>query len=233
MSNRLVAAARTALSAGTRTAVTKPTINPNLVYNGDFEITPAFVAATNVVNRDINGTAAGNNTPRSRWGWFTNTVTGTVAAQFDTSVSHGGSASLKISTLATASRIDVGNSQFTTGATARYGWVKVSPNTSYNFSYWMKTNVTSGSSTGANILIQELQSDFTTVAATTNLPGTAVATTQGFTQYSTTITTNAATQFLRIRPTLIGNAGAGTLIMDAWFDDISITLATSPARLTA
>jgi len=227
---RTVGSARTL--ASTRTTTTARTTATNLVYNGDFEIAPAFTAATNTVNRDINGTAAGINTPRSAWGWYTNTVTGTVGAQFDTAQFHSGTTSMKLSTLATASRIAISNSQFTTGLASRYGWVLVAPNTTYNFQMWAKTTANSGAATsGLQANLVELNSDGTTQAASTSV-FTGVNTTTDWTLYTKQITTTATSNYVRILIDLVGNNGTGTLVMDAWVDGIQMVPATLPGRTT-
>ena len=49
---------------------------------------------------------------------------------------------------------------------------------------------------------------------------TKVKTTTGWTKYTTVFTTNSATREVNIEPRIYGHTGTGTLIMDAWFDDI-------------
>src|SRR5690606_25576719 len=59
-------------------------VNRNLVYNGDFEYAPPFVAATTTSGRWIDGTAAGSTT-NNLFGWWC--FEGVGLARFDDSVS--------------------------------------------------------------------------------------------------------------------------------------------------
>lgn len=208
-------------------------VNGNLVYNGDFEYAPVVNAAqTSGVNRWIDGSAGGALDPAGRhFGWGTITMTGTVAAQYDTTVKYSGNASLKLSTTATGSVIYVRTSKGTSASDIQSPTViPVLPSTSYTMTYRMKTNLVSGSaSSGASGAISERNGGFATVLTTR---GTAVTTTTDWTQYSITVTTGATTRFICPDLGVTGNDGAGTLIMDAWFDDIVLT-PTTPITRTA
>lgn len=187
------------------------------VPNGGFESAPAFTAATTTNARWVNGTAAGSTT-NDQWGWAKSDTQGTSAVQFDNSTSHSGSGSLKLSTQAVASRIEVTVATNSTAASLnRYG-VRVSPSIKYTGSYWMSTNFVSGDSAdGAYLVFSEVNATGGGIAS--NLPSK-VKTTTGWTQYSVSFTTNASTSFVQPRMRVYGQTGTATLIMDAWFDDI-------------
>lgn len=220
---------------------TRKLVNNNLVYNGDFEIAPP--AATNVAttagDRWIDGTAGGSApSAQSVFGWAYYNWTTSYAAQIDTTTSHGGSASLKLSTTATASTVGV---QINTQSTASHlsNNIPMLPSTSYTLSCWVKTNVVSGTSTtGARVQFITRTGDGTTGVTTTNVV-TGLLTTQDWTQYTTTFTTGATARFGTPSLQIVGNDGAGTLIMDMWIDDIQlypttpVTRSTATGRLTA
>lgn len=189
-------------------------------HNGYFEVAPSFVAATATNARWIDGTSAGSNAARSAYMWAIQTLTGAAVAQFDSATFHSGSNSLKLSTTGTGQRVDARLIKSGSGAAAAPFYIKARPSTAYRYSIWIKTNVTSGSSTGAGLLLAELASDASTNPATPVSVATAV--TQDWTQYTGTFTTSATTAFFTPRLSVIGNGGAGTLIMDAWFDDFEI-----------
>src|SRR5882672_4340678 len=123
----------------------------NLIFNGDFESAPSFTAATTTTARWIDGTAAGSTTADT-WGWAMNNHTGTSQIQFDSSVSHAGANSLKLSTLATASRADAGIATAVNAANiAKYG-IPALASTTYTVSFFQQTTVSSGSSTSGMFL---------------------------------------------------------------------------------
>ncbi|MBP6045258.1 carbohydrate binding domain-containing protein [Candidatus Woesebacteria bacterium] len=189
----------------------------DIMNNGDFENAPAFTAATTTNIRFINGTAAGSVSDTLGRGWGTRTVTGTASAQYDTAEFHSGAVSMKILTGATGSAIEVSN--VTTGNLYQH----VSPDTVYDYSFWMKTQYTSGDSTlGAHIgfKIRNAAGSNTATTVSSN-----VKTTTGWTQYTGQITTNSTADSITPSLQILGNAGTGTMIMTAWFDDIVITRA--------
>jgi hypothetical protein len=90
----------------------------------------------------------------------------------------------------------------------------------------MKTNYVSGNGRGAFFRV----SDYTGArAAITSYSTTAVKTTTDWTFYSTTFTTGSTSQYGRIGLYTWGQDSPATLIMDAWFDDITLTT-TAPYR---
>lgn len=211
---------------------TASTSTGNILYNGGFEIAPTFVAATTTTSRWIDGTAAGSAALASRYGWGVN-ITGTDAAQFDNSVFRSGSNSLKLSTLAAASFLEARPVIGTVSAIKiNNAGIRAVPNTSYTVTYWMKTNFVSGSATnGARVDCLELSSTSSTLV--TNSVGSYVKITTDWTQYTFTFTTNASTVYLMVRPEIYGHQGAATLIMDAWFDDITVVCNAGIGRVAA
>lgn len=200
----------------------------NIINNSDFEIYPSFTAATNTITRWIDGTASGS-ASNSTYKWATQNLTGTAAAQFDTSVFKTGSASMELSTLATNSQVGVSPVTATTVAALAIGGIRISPSTSYTCSVWMKTNYVSGdSSDGANI--QFVTRDLAGTALSLNVT-TLVKTTTDWTQYTVTFTSDATAAYITPRMYVQGTSGAATLIMDAWFDGISVKKTTNPGRI--
>ena len=95
----------------------------------------------------------------------------------------------------------------------------------------MKTNYVSGDSNhGANIAWL-VSSGAGASDATTNT--TLIKTTTGWTQYTGTFTTTATARFLTPRLTLYGHTGTATLIMDAWFANITLTPTTNTIRIAS
>ena len=211
---------------------TRQAVNQNLVKNGNFEYAPPFVAAGNTAVRWIDGTAAGSSS-NDLFRWSFRSKAGTATAQFDSTNQHSGSSSLKVSTTAVASFIETAqynSAGMPTASDAATYLIKVSPSTSYTYSYWMKTNYVSGdSSSGATIAFQEVAPTGGTVLATN--VGTYVKTTTGWTLYTGTFTTNVGTGAISVDPRIYGHTGTATLIMDAWFDDIVLTPTTAVTRM--
>jgi hypothetical protein len=203
------------------TAKVNEEVGQNLLRFGTFESAPAFIAATTASSRWIDGSAAGSTT-NDIYGWEIQTATGTVSAQFDNANAQSGTYSLKISTLATASRVDTGIiiNASTVSNIYKYG-IPVYPSTTYKISYYMKTQYNSGAgSSGATLRITEYSSAGATGASAN---GTVVATTTAFTLYTFNVTTASTANYINVIPLIIGNTGTATLIMDAWYDDIVIT----------
>lgn len=190
------------------------------IRNAGFDYQPAFTAASNTQATWIDGTAAGTTTDPG-YGWAVLEKTGTAAAQFDTSTAAVGSGSMKLSTLATGSLITVSNIRLTTDPSQA---CPASGSTAYTCTFRMKTNVTSGdSNNGASIAFVERNAAGTLLASNTS---TEVKTTTDWTLYTVSFTSNASTVWIAPRLQCTGSTGAGTLIMDAWFDDIKISAST-------
>jgi len=218
----------------TRTAISYPSrkeLGHNLIYNGDFEHSPEFTAATTTSVRFIDGTASGSTTDAS-YGWAMGKG-GTAEAQFDTSVSHSGTTSLKLSTTATASYIECYVPTIANGRSTYNGKViPVRPMTSYTYSFWMKTNYVSGDATNgayAALLFSDA-GGLSNGGCTATINTSIVKTTQDWTQYTGTFTTNAVDAYMQINLRIYGQQGTGTLIMDAWFDNITLDLTSSSSR---
>jgi hypothetical protein len=193
----------------------------NLISNGDFEYAPPFTAATATTGRWIDGTAAGSSNSSSPyiWGLFGSSLS--TAAQFDSAEKKSGTYSLKLSTLS-GNRICTVAPQITT---TTQGLFSVLPSTTYSYSFWMKTNRTSGSSAGA--YIDFLERNGVGTAGLSHI-STQVATTTDWTYYSGSFTTASTCRFIAPKIFVEGNTGTANLIMDAWFDDI--TLVKSPVQ---
>jgi hypothetical protein len=196
-------------------------VGQNLVVNGGFESVPSFTAATTISNVWINGTASGSATDDTwRWAAETTGAAGSRSCQFDSSTFNSGSNSMKLSTLATSSAINVSifPSSNTTN-TPHYG-IPVYPGTTYILSFYLKTNYTSGDSNdGAFVSLITRKPDNT--SGTTQV-STKVKITADWTQYTISTTPSAGFTLLQIRLGIIGNTGTATLIMDAWFDDLTL-----------
>ena len=205
-------------------------VNGNLVFNGDFEIAPVVNVATTSGGVYVDGTAGGDSSGRQTiFGWFVWNYTTSWEAKFDTSVSHSGNASMKISTTATGSTVGL-RASIHASSSFKQNNIPVLPNTSYTYSGWVKTNLVSGSATtGARLqfVTSTGTADVTTTTAVTGLVAT-----QDWTQYTGTFTTAATARFITPVMQIVGNDGTGTLIMDAWFDDITLT-PTTPTTRTA
>ena len=206
-----------------RTALTFPkrkTVE-NLLTNGDFEYAPPFTAATNTTSRWIDGTAGGSGASQSPYTWGLFGASLSTSAQFDTAQTKTGQYSLKLSTLS-ANRICTVAPQI---AVTTQGIPSALPSTTYSYSFWMKTNKTSGDSAGA--YIDFLERNGAGNAGTSHL-STQVNTTTDWTYYSGSFTTASTCRFITPKLFVEGNTGTATLIMDAWFDDI--TLVKSPVQ---
>lgn len=210
---------------------TRKLVNDNLVYNGDFEYAPVVNVAQTSGSTWIDGSSAGQTTgSTSIFGFSTSTITGSWAVLFDKTTANSGSTSLKISTTGTASYISVFSSRTRSPAATPIGF-DVLPNTSYICSVAIKTNLVSGSATtGARVRFLE-RNGFLVTVVTNATPS--ITTTTNWTTYSQTFTTGSATRYILPILEIVGNDGTGTLIMDAWFDDIQLRQTTLPTRSPA
>jgi len=208
-------------SATSRLPSSRLVVDGNLVPNGDFSYYPSPNVATTASGVWVDGTAGGSATRNDlKWAML---KSGTVAVLFDTTTKYSDNASLKLSTTAVSSWIEMNQSIDETATNIKLYAPKALPSRSYNYSFRMKTNYISGdSSDGAFVAIREFDGTGTAVATTTS---TKIKVTSDWTYYSGTFTTSSTTAFMYPRLSLYGHTGAGTLIMDAWIDDVSITLA--------
>lgn len=205
----------------------RKSLNGNLVYNGDFEYAPPFVAATSAAPKWVDGTATGSTT-NDLFGWGQTSATNGSTISFDSVEKKSGNYSIKLSLPATGSRADSSNIIVINAANVAKYCVPARPGVEYTLSYWMKTNLISGSSEGAYMRVT--QRDAAGVQGAQHI-GTKVNTTTDWTQYTITFTASPTTTGLQIQHLNIGTTGAGTLIMDAWFDDISLVETTPVPRL--
>jgi len=202
----------------------------NLVKNAGFEVAPTFTAAQTTKGTWNDGSAAGSATNSTyKWGFNSTNSVGTGSVQFDTTNPYAGLQSLKVSTLATGATAVASNMLNTSVAQLAFT-IPVLPNTSYSYSFAMRTNYGSGDSAdGACLQFKERNTAATTIQTTQS---TKVKTTSGWTVYTGSFTTQATTRFIDIEPSVLGNTGAATLIMDAWFDEI-VLIQTTPVVRTA
>jgi hypothetical protein len=198
----------------------------NLLSNGNFEYAPPFTAVTTTNARWIDGTSGGSSATTGPYGWYIGARLGSAAASFDSTAPLSGTNSLKLSTTATASRIEV-YSFSSTAIGKKLTAIPALPNTTYTITFSMKTNVVSGSATGISAGFYEY--DGTGAVVTGNMTGS-VNTTTDKKVYTVTKTTSSTTRFIGAVIVLLGENGAGTLIMDAWFDDITLTKVPANAR---
>jgi hypothetical protein len=200
----------------------------NLLYNSSFNYAPPFVAAQTGTGW-INGTASGSGT-NDIYGWGCLGQIGSIACQFDNSVFFGEASSLKLSTLSTNGEVECGLSNNGNGLSPFL--IPATPNTSYTVVFYMKTNLNSGAaSSGAYLVVVARLAS----GAYNGSPATTqkVTTTTNWSQYTVTFTTSSTTAFLSLDPIIKGNDGAATLIMDAWYDDVSIFPTSGLSRVVA
>ena len=209
---------------------TRKTVNKNLIYNGDFEIAPVVNVPQTTGYKWYDGTAGGNgsstasvNTNRTTGIYFWDRLLNGNSLLLDSAVKYSGNYSLKLSNAVTANYMIASLADFN-----RDDYISLLPSTSYTYSYWMKTNYISGDSTGGAFIDFRLYNGARVQTDQTN--GTKIKTTTDWTFYTATFTTNATTRSLVILPTISGNTGTGTLIMDAWFDEITFTPTTATTR---
>lgn len=190
----------------------------NMITNGDFESAPSFTAATTTTARFIDGTAGGSTTDDSHV-WAIANIVGSGSAQFDNSTSNSGTYSLKVSTIATSSRIQIGDMTSFSGSANFFKYAyPVQPSTTYKLTYAMKTNYVSGdSSNGALVQLFDVDA---TGAVGSSTSSSAVKITTGWTNYTLSRTTASTAAYIFIELNIFGNTGTSTLIMDAWFDDL-------------
>jgi len=205
---------------------TRKAVNDNLVFNGDFEIAPIVNVAQTSGSNYVDGTATGATIPI--FGYRIGTRLGTATVQFDTVIKRTGNASIKLSTLAVASDMAVGATMSTTAGGLQIGYPAL-PSTSYTASVWVKTNYVSGAST-SGVRATVVEKNGIGSSGTTNVLLTALQTTQDWTQYNLVFTTASTARSLLFLINVKGDDGAATLIMDAWFDDITLTPTTATTR---
>jgi hypothetical protein len=196
--------------------------------NGDFEYAPAFVAAQTTSGRWIDGTASGSATVQPyRMHASFGGAAGDRNAQFDSANPYTGNNSLKIHTNSGA------YAELRTSAVGYFGTygMRLRPNTSYQYSFWMKSENVSGSGGGQNI--QLLFSNSAGGNSNISSPGGGtvsefnatggITTNKVWTNYTGTFTTGSTTVWYHPEFRVYGHNGAATLAGDFWFDDCFVT----------
>lgn len=198
--------------------------------NNGFETIPSpNTAATNTAARWIDGTAAGNTSMIGtlRWAIPSGGIVGTSSAQFDTTQSHSGAASLRLTNPTTASTIIVSTfrnnppsaTQLNTGEEG----IPILPSTRYRVGGWIKTN---------NVASNAAFLDFRQFSTTTSLvttSSTKLTGTNGWTNVTFEVTTDALAAFgaIILRNNVTGN------VSDTWFDDITIAEIRTKSHTTS
>lgn len=201
------------------------------VFNGGFETAPAFTAATTGDNVWVDGSASGSAT-NDVYGWGVN-KSGTTEMSFDTAEKHSGSYSLKLSTKDVASFIE-GHLYIPNLSVEKINHylIPIKPSTAYRIKVWIKTNYVSGdASTGVRFGVSRFSATSTTAVGSTTTAG--IKTTTDWTEYTLTFTSEATAAFIDLSPQCYGHNGAATLIMDAWFDDVTLEEVTTVAPTVA
>ena len=200
--------------------------NGNLVKNADFEVAPSFVAATTTQSRWVDGTAAGSTT-NATYKWKQQSGANATAVSFDSSVTHGGLYSLKVSATDTlgSTYVDVGAGIGASQpvATLNSFAIPVTGGISYTLTGWVKSN--NVPSNGAFLQLTTYNSAGTridNVASSVKLSGT-----QDWTQITITQTVGASAAWATIG--LMKNVAGN--ISDAWFDDLWFGPTTNPGRV--
>lgn len=202
----------------------------NILYNGGFEVKPAYTADTNTAGRWIDGTASGSNA-QFGFGWAA-PVTGSglganAAAAFDTSQSRSGTASMRLSTLNASGAVTIGiyKTDITSTSSTKRPLILLSPNTSYTLTGYIRTNNVATS--GAFIDLRQYNAAGTTITTTSTnkLSGTDST----WRQVTLAVTTDATAVFgnVFLRNNVTGNTS------DAWFDDITLISNAGTGRSAA
>lgn len=205
-------------------------IGGNLVKNGDLSYVPVVNVAQTTVGNYIDGTSTGSASNNLfRWGLVS--ITGTGSTLFDTSTKYNNLPSIKVSTSTITSAIQISNYAVNVPAQAILNGYPVLPSTSYTCTVAIKTNYISGDSNdGANLQVRERSATGGTIGTPSSTATTKIKTTTDWTVYSIVFTTNALTRLINIDMLVTGNTGTGTLIMDAWFANITLTPTVNTTR---
>lgn len=200
--------------------------NGNLVKNFNFEVAPTFVAATTTQGRFVDGTASGAIT-NATYKWKGQSGAGATAVQFDPTVSHSGTYSMKLSALDVTGSfyVDVGAGIASSEpvATLQLYAIPIIGLTSYTLTGWVKTN--NVPTNGAFLQLATYGIDGTrinNVGSSVKLTGT-----NDWTQITITTTVGSAAVWATVG--LMKNVAGN--ISDAWFDDIYLAPTTNPGRV--
>lgn len=185
------------------------------IGNKSFDIVPpSNTAATNVSGRGIDGTASGstNSTP---YMWAIPPGSATAAeAQFDTTVSRSGGASMRLTNLTTGGVITVGGYRVTPSSTALGEIFALLPNTTYRLVGYIQTVAVP--TNGAFMDLRQFAADGSAIV--TNSTNKLTGTIGTWTQVALTVTTAANARYGTI---FLRNNVAGA-ISTAWFDDVDL-----------
>jgi hypothetical protein len=183
--------------------------------NADFENSPGGVSTT-TPNRWIDGTSGGS-LVNDIYKWRLD-GSGSVRAGFET---RDQSNAMKVSTLASGSYAEVRNDNNFYATTLQYRQ-KLIPGRTYQFTYSMETNYVSGDSAAGAFAVVMLAKSSGVFSRSIEI-GARIKTTTEKTVYTGSFVAKADEDRCHIELLVYGHTGAGTLIMDAWFDNISIT----------
>jgi hypothetical protein len=185
------------------------------VFNGGFELAPSFVAVQ-TANNWIDGTAAGSATI-TQYGWYLLGTAATFAGSFDSTVSHSGKYSMKVSATNTTGKAIATNIGGTFSFVEYNRWLPlIKQSTKYRLSGWIKTNNAAASAVWLQFnQYSSIDGTAGTVTTLTKITGTV-----DWTYYSIVITSDniVGGSYVAI---FCQNAVAGN-VSDAWFDDITI-----------
>ena len=198
-------------------------VGGNMIYNGDFEFAPPFVAATSTSDRIIDGTAAGSTTNTLFGSWIYTTYAGTGEAQFDSTVKYSGNNSIKLVSVNARNGISLVNP--TTNpipADLRPRLIRIEPSTSYTISLYIKTLGVDG----GNALVRVVEVNGSGVPGTATNVGFATGTTD-WTLKTVTFTSTATARYLNI---WVKSIDAGTTNGSIWVDNITLTKTTPETR---
>lgn len=212
---------------------TRQSLGGNTVYNGDFSKKPENNnAATTADNRYVDGTTGGtavNFAADSYYGWATNNGADASSAQF---VTRNGVDCMQILSVTAGKSMEVAPYRDDTNFDhIRYG-APIQPGvTSYTVNYTLETELISGDcNDGVFMAVRQFASDGSNVSTTTS---TKIKVTSGVQTYSFTFTPGSAAAYYAPRMSLVGNTGAATLNIKAWFSNVTIKPTTPLTRTVA
>lgn len=184
------------------------------VFNGGFETVPPFTAATNTNARWIDGTAGGSTT-NTEYGWGIVSLTASATAQFDTTVSRTGRASLRLDATDATGAIAVGNyANASTSIASERIYLKIKPSTTYRAYCYAKTSTAVTNS----VYMDFRELNATTAATVATNSSNKLSGTSDWTILTTTFTTNVNTGY----GVFILRLGTAGQTQTAWFDDITL-----------
>ena len=192
----------------------------NIVENGDFETIPSPSVPQTTTNRYIDGTATGSITDAGFF-WHADGVNSFETAEIQTAEKIKGSGALHIHVESGGSgvvEVRSGASGYGTGASEGFA---MKPDTTYILSGWIKTaNMTGDSNNGVIIQMLEANSGGTNIGSAGS--SAYIKTDQDWTYFEDEFTTNSTTARGHVECRFYGHTGAGTLLGDAYFDDIRV-----------